>query len=88
MACTACLVCFISSVNGHCNNKKKEAYPWKAGTCSGHTTKLKQSILETFDIYGRNTKKLTAQRYTLLSGVDSTVHLHRQSLLVKMPVIS
>ncbi len=25
--------------------KKEEAYPWKAGTSSGHTTNLKQSIL-------------------------------------------
>jgi hypothetical protein len=32
--------------------RKEEAYPWKAGASSGHTTKLKQSILETFDIYG------------------------------------
>ncbi len=31
--------------------RKEEAYPWKAGASSGHTTKLKQSILETFDIY-------------------------------------
>ncbi len=47
MACTACLVCFISTENGHCKKKKRkeEAYPWKAGTSSGHTTNLKQSIL-------------------------------------------
>jgi hypothetical protein len=32
--------------------KRKEAYPWKAGASSGHITNLKQSILETFDIYG------------------------------------
>ncbi len=47
MACTACLVCFISTVNGHCNKKKKikeEAYPRKAGASSRHTTNLKQSI--------------------------------------------
>jgi hypothetical protein len=31
--------------------RKEEAYPWKAGASSGHTTNLKQSILETFDIY-------------------------------------
>jgi hypothetical protein len=24
MARTACLVCFISTVNGHCNKKRKE----------------------------------------------------------------
>jgi hypothetical protein len=50
---TACLVCFISTVNGHSNKKRKEeGYPWKAGTSSGHITNLKQSILETFDING------------------------------------
>jgi hypothetical protein len=31
--------------------KEEEAYPWKAGTSSGHITNLKQSILETFNIY-------------------------------------
>jgi hypothetical protein len=30
--------------------KKRKAYPWKAGASSGHITNLKQSILETFDI--------------------------------------
>ncbi len=54
MACTACLVCIISTVKGRSNkkkNRKEEAYPWKAGASSGHITNLKQSILETFDIY-------------------------------------
>jgi hypothetical protein len=32
--------------------RKEEDYPWKAGAISGHITNLKQSILETFDIYG------------------------------------
>jgi hypothetical protein len=32
--------------------RKEEAYSWKAGSSSGHITNLKQSILETFDIYG------------------------------------
>jgi hypothetical protein len=32
--------------------RKEEAYPWKVGTSRGHITNLKQSILETFDIYG------------------------------------
>jgi hypothetical protein len=31
--------------------KKKLTYTWKASTSSGHITNLKQSILETFDIY-------------------------------------
>ncbi len=55
MAHTACLVCFISTENGHCNEKwkeKKKLYPWKVSASIGHTTNLKQSILETFDIYG------------------------------------
>ncbi len=51
-ACTACLVCFISTVNG-CSKEKK---PWKTGTSSGHITNLKQSISETFDIYGAMAK--------------------------------
>jgi hypothetical protein len=32
--------------------RKEEAYPWKAGAISRYITNLKQSILETFDIYG------------------------------------
>ncbi len=32
--------------------RKEEADPCKAGASSGHITNLKQSILETFDIYG------------------------------------
>ncbi len=31
--------------------RKEEAYPWRAGASSWHITNLKQSILETFDIY-------------------------------------
>ena len=47
MARTACLVCFISTVNGHCNKKRKEKKLTlkKAVSSSGHTTNLKQSIL-------------------------------------------
>ncbi len=51
MAHTACLVCFISTVNG-CSKKRKEKKPIETGASSGHITNLKQSILETFDIYG------------------------------------
>ncbi len=51
MARSACLVCFISTVNG-CSKKKK---PIKTATSSGHITNLKQSILETFDIDELNT---------------------------------
>ena len=54
MACTACLGCFISTVNAAATKKKRklEAYPWKLSASSGHITNLKQSTLETFDIYG------------------------------------
>ena len=56
MAHRACLVCFISTVNGRSNKKKRkeEAYSSKAGAGSGHITNLKQSILESFNIYGWN----------------------------------
>jgi hypothetical protein len=32
--------------------KKRRSLPLEAGSSSGHTTNLKQFILETFDIYG------------------------------------
>jgi hypothetical protein len=41
MTCTACLVCFISTVNDR--NKKKKTFT--SGASSGHITKLKQSII-------------------------------------------
>jgi hypothetical protein len=31
--------------------KEEEAYPWKASASSRHITNLKQSILETFDLW-------------------------------------
>ncbi len=43
--------------------RKEEAYPLKAGASSGHTTKLKQSILETFDIYGYNTVTMLQKHF-------------------------
>jgi hypothetical protein len=48
MARTACLVCFISTVNGH---SKKKGY--KCGSSSGHITNFKQSIFS-YDM--KNTK--------------------------------
>ncbi len=57
MACTACLVSFISTVNGH-SEKEEEKKPIKTGTISGHITNLKQSILETFDMYARKQQVL------------------------------
>ncbi len=38
MACTACLVCLVSTVSGHCKNTLG-----RASTSSGHITKLEQS---------------------------------------------
>jgi len=49
MARTACLVCFISTVNGR--SKKKEKKPIMSCASSGHITKLKQSIFAPLDIY-------------------------------------
>ncbi len=43
-ALPACLVCFISTVNGH--HKKTKKKPWKTGASSRHITNLKQSILD------------------------------------------
>ncbi len=50
MVHTACLVCFISTVNSR--SKKEEKKSIKTGASSGHITNVKQSVLESFDIYG------------------------------------
>jgi hypothetical protein len=50
MAHTACLVCFISTINGR-SKKKKRLSLGRTGASSGHITNLKQSILEASDIY-------------------------------------
>jgi hypothetical protein len=68
MAYTACLVCFISSVSG-CSKKKK---PWKTAASSGHITNLKQSILDTFDVYD----------YFKGGGSAWTLYLFRMSMLL------
>ncbi len=44
--------------------RKEEAYPLKAGASSGHITNLKQSILETFDIYVEEHKSFITQILT------------------------
>jgi hypothetical protein len=41
--------------------RKEEAYPWKAGTSSGHTTNLKQSILRLSISMGLSLKKSKQQ---------------------------
>jgi hypothetical protein len=45
--------------------RKEEAYPWKAGASSRHITNLKQSILETFDIYGSSMYNAVAGTYKI-----------------------
>jgi hypothetical protein len=52
LAHAACLVCFISTVNGHTKKKRKKGS--KCGASSGHITNLEQSIFS-FDIYGSTT---------------------------------
>jgi hypothetical protein len=42
---TTCLVCFISTVNGHSKRKKEKKPSITSGASSGHITKLKQSII-------------------------------------------
>ncbi len=49
MACTACLVCLISTVTGH---SKKEKKLKMCGPGSKHTTKFELSI--SLDIYANN----------------------------------
>jgi hypothetical protein len=52
--------------------RKEEANPWKAGPSSGHITNLKQSILETFDIYGLTNAILTDSQCLTDSDCRST----------------
>ncbi len=92
MARTVCLVCFISTVNGHCNKKKKrkeEAYPWKAGANSGHTTNLKQSILRLL-IYMSSPEKvvLRAGLKVLMKVVDNILLIvgNPQGILDRQPM--
>jgi hypothetical protein len=62
MAHAACLVYFISTVNSHSKKrkkKKKKLNLGRTGVSSGHITNLKQSILETFDIYGQDSARST-----------------------------
>ncbi len=66
MARTACLVCFISTVNGL--RKKK---PWKMGASSGHITNLKQSILETFNSYAIHVYTEMSMANTLIKMITN-----------------
>jgi len=53
MARTACLLASLVLLMAAA---KKEKKPIKTGTSSRHITNIKQSILETFDIYGSTAK--------------------------------
>jgi len=63
---TSCLVCFISTVNGH--HKKK---PRKTGASSGNIKNLKQSILETFDIFTKHLQRHEKYIYLCLTKSSS-----------------
>ncbi len=65
MAHTACLDCFISTVNGHCN-KKKEKKEKKMKLTLGRLALVvgtQQTYFETFDIYGFITSIYVTLRY-------------------------
>ncbi len=66
---TARLVRFISIVNGR--SKKK---PWKTGTSSRYITNLKQSVLETFNIYDPHRTNLREIKYQ--HGIYYIIDLH------------
>jgi hypothetical protein len=73
MACTACLVCFISTVNGR--SIKKEKKPIKTGASSRHITNLKQFILEAFDIYAVAAQNKAGRPDCLFSRPAFSAHL-------------
>ncbi len=73
----ACLVCFISTVNGH--SKKKT---WKTGARSRHITNLKQSILETFDIYGHSNQSFKAMQF--IQEILDVSNLRRYRLIAML----
>jgi hypothetical protein len=52
--------------------KKK---PWKTGASSGHITNLKQSILETFDIYAKYLQRHENSIYLNLTKPSSFLHV-------------
>jgi hypothetical protein len=42
----------------------------KTGASSGHITNLKQSILETFDIYGSASKQQSVTQFTIIVAMN------------------
>jgi hypothetical protein len=69
MAPTACLVCFISTVNGHIKKKGE-----KCGASSGHITNLKQYIFS-FDIYGSFSPPWFWRAISLVCTLATSPHL-------------
>ncbi len=59
--------------------RKEEAYPWKAGTSSGHITNLKQSILETFDIYGLISQNGTACFKNVNNSLNTNIYSYLET---------
>jgi hypothetical protein len=49
--------------------KKKKKTPWMMGASSGHITNLMQSILETFDIYGRDRLVIPAADWAKMTSL-------------------
>jgi hypothetical protein len=52
--------------------KKRRSLPLEGGASSGHTTNLKKSILETFDIYA--VASIEMYKFTLASGAPKVLH--------------
>ncbi len=64
IAHTACLVCLISTVNGHSKKERKKGY--KCGASSGQITNLEQSF-HSFDIYDQCRMTGPVKMYMVIS---------------------
>jgi hypothetical protein len=72
--------------------RKEEAYPWMASASSWHITHLKQSILETFDIYALIPRISDGQYFSLSATTfhpsDKLTIYHNSCPTKFMPAIS
>jgi hypothetical protein len=73
MAHTACLVCFISTVNGHNKKKEKKKKPIMSCASSGQITNLKQSIFVPFYIYGFIALVTSYQKFVVEDDLGGTL---------------
>jgi hypothetical protein len=64
MACTACLLCLINTVNGHCNKKRKEKKKLTLGRLA-LVAGTQQTLSKTFYIYG-----------CLMTGANAPILVH------------